>query len=167
MGRNRAGGILIENGKMLLVHRIKTDNGVRREYYVIPGGGIEGEENLEVATKRELNEEAGIEVSLLKPEPLFTLVEERGTQYFLLIERIAGEIRNGDGPEFTSEEYSDHGFYAIEMIPVQDIIAGKVNMVPDKIREAFIETVNSLNKSLNSLNSNDLIEKESVLIKEL
>ena len=39
--RNRAGGLLIKNGKILLIHRIKNINGERKEYYVVPGGGIE------------------------------------------------------------------------------------------------------------------------------
>ena len=165
--RNRAGGILIENGKMLLIHRIKEEDGIRKEYYVIPGGGIEGEEDLDVATKRELKEEAAIDVRLLKPEPIYTLVSTRGTQYFLLIERVAGEIRNGDGPEFNDASYANHGYYAIEMLPVADIISGKVNMVPDRIREAFIATINTLNRSVSDLNSKDLVETESVLVKEL
>ena len=41
--RNRAGGILIENGKVLLIHRIKDND----EYYVFPGGGIETNETIE------------------------------------------------------------------------------------------------------------------------
>ena len=44
--RNRAGGLLIENGKILLIHRIKNINGERKEYYVVPGGGIEEKENI-------------------------------------------------------------------------------------------------------------------------
>lgn len=39
--RNRTGGLLIENSKILLIHRIKNINGERKEYYVVPGGGIE------------------------------------------------------------------------------------------------------------------------------
>ena len=44
--RNRAGGLLIKNGKILLIHRIKNINGERKEYYVVPGGGIEEKENI-------------------------------------------------------------------------------------------------------------------------
>ena len=44
--RNRAGGLLIENGKILLIHKIKNINGERKEYYVVPGGGIEEKENI-------------------------------------------------------------------------------------------------------------------------
>lgn len=43
-------GILIENSKILLIHRIK-DN---QEYYVVPGGGIEDGENYIKTVIREL-----------------------------------------------------------------------------------------------------------------
>ena len=39
--RNRKVGLLIENGKILLIHRIKNINGEIKEYYVVLGGGIE------------------------------------------------------------------------------------------------------------------------------
>ena len=37
--RNSAGSIIIRNGKVAIVHSLKYD------YYQLPGGGIEGEEN--------------------------------------------------------------------------------------------------------------------------
>ena len=48
--------ILIENSKILLIHRIK-DN---QEYYVVPGGGIEDGENYIKTVIRELKEELAI-----------------------------------------------------------------------------------------------------------
>ena len=164
--RNRAGGILIENGKVLLMHRIKPVDGVVKEYYVVPGGGMEGEEDIVTATKRELDEEIGIGVELLKPEPLFTLEEEKGNQYFSLIKRVSGEIGTGKGPEFNSPEYADHGYYGVELIDIEDIINGKINMVTEKIKEEFIAAVKSLNVPLNSINSDNLINRECVVVKE-
>lgn len=92
--KNRAGGILIEDGKVLLIHRIKNVDGLVKEYYVVPGGGIEEGENIEKATKRELKEETSIDVELIRDVPLFTLEQENGIQYFSLITKIGGIYGN-------------------------------------------------------------------------
>jgi ADP-ribose pyrophosphatase YjhB (NUDIX family) len=41
--RKRATAIIIENGKILLIKRIKSG----MEYFVVPGGGVEEGETLE------------------------------------------------------------------------------------------------------------------------
>ena len=44
--RETARGLLVMKNGLVLIHRIKQKNGIRQEYYVVPGGGIEdGEEN--------------------------------------------------------------------------------------------------------------------------
>lgn len=153
--RNSARGILIENGKILLVHRIKNIDGVTKEYYVIPGGGIEEGEDIETTTKRELMEEVGIEVELIDKEPIFTLKQENGTQYFLIVNKISGEIGTGKGPEFSD---LSKGTYLIEMINIKDIIDGKINLVPEIIKDKFINIIKKLNKDIDSINSRDLSE---------
>ena len=160
--RNRAGGMLIEDGKILLMHRIKNVDGETREYYVVPGGGIEEGETLEEATKRELKEEMGIDVELLSEEPLLSLPEEKGTQYFNLIKRIGGEIGTGKGPEFSDPGYANRGFYGPEMVAIKDIIDGKIKMVPDTIREDFVNIVSSLD--VENLNSKDLITEDGKVL---
>lgn len=133
--RNRAGGILIENGKVLLIHRIKDND----EYYVFPGGGIETNETIEQATKRELLEEAGIEVELIEKNPRYILKNESGIQYFSLVKRVKGIIGTGKGPEFTDKSYEKHGKYIIEMISIKEIVNGKINLVPLEIKEKFLK----------------------------
>ena len=164
--RNRAGGLLIENGYVLLMHRIKNVDGETREYYVVPGGGMEGNEDIETATKRELDEEMGIGVELLQKSPLFTLEEERGNQYFSLIKKVSGEIGTGTGPEFNDPSYANKGVYSVELVSIQDIIDGKINMVPEKIKEEFIKAILELAKPLEEINSSDLVQKENILVKE-
>ena len=133
--RNRAGGILIENGKVLLIHRIKDND----EYYVFPGGGIETNETIEQATKRELLEETGIEVELIEKNPRYILKNESGIQYFSLVKRVKGIIGTGKGPEFTDKSYEKHGKYIVEMISIKDIVNGKINLVPLEIKEKFLK----------------------------
>ncbi len=147
--RNRAGGILIEDNKVLLIHRIKKINKQSVEYYVIPGGGIEDGETLEDCIIRELKEEVGIEVKVISNQPVITLESEKENQYYMLIERISGVIGTGMGPEYTDLSYSDRGIYLPEMISVKDIVDENINLVPELIRKQFLEKV--VNTSQNSL----------------
>lgn len=81
--KDRAGGLLIENGKLLLIHRIKNND----EYFFIPGGGLEEGEDIYEATKRELYEEVCINICLLNNKPLIFLKEKERIQYFMLIKK--------------------------------------------------------------------------------
>ena len=164
--RNRAGGLLIENGKILLIHRIKNINGERKEYYVVPGGGIEEKENIKEATIRELKEETGLNIKLIKDEPLITFKTENGNQYFSLINKVSGVLGTGDGPEFNDPAYKNMGEFILEFIDINDIIEMKINMVPDKVRMSFIECTKSLNKKINDINSSDYLNAKSITIEE-
>lgn len=164
--RNRAGGLLIENGKILLIHRIKNINGERKEYYVVPGGGIEYKETIVDATIRELKEETGINVEFIKNEPLITLKTKTGIQYFLLINKVSGILGTGDGPEFNDSVYENSGELILEFIDIDDIIKMKINMVPDKVRTSFIECTKSINKKISDINSKDYLNVDSIIDEE-
>lgn len=159
--KNRASGVLIKNGKILLIKRIKDDI----EYYVIPGGGIENNENIIDATKRELKEEANIDVKLIRENPLYTLNETNRKQYFMIIEKVSGEISIGSGPEYTSKNYKKHGEYLPVMIELKDIIDGNINLKPNEFRDELIRIIEKIDKDISSLNSIDLIN--SILFKKI
>ena len=59
--------IIIEDGKLLTMFRrkIKKDGSVK-EYYVIPGGGLEESETLEENVIRELKEEFNVDIEIVK-----------------------------------------------------------------------------------------------------
>lgn len=164
--RNRAGGLLIENGKILLIHRIKNINGERKEYYVVPGGGIEDKENIVDATIRELKEETGLNVKLIKNEPLITLKTKTGIQYFSLINKVSGILGTGNGPEFNDLSYKNSGEFILEFIDINDIIEMKINMVPDKVKKCFIDCTKKLNKNISYINSNDYLNIKNIIVKE-
>ena len=56
--RTSAKAVIIRNGKLLA---IKVNDG-KEEWYILPGGGQDGEEILPQTVEREVKEEAGIEV---------------------------------------------------------------------------------------------------------
>ena len=61
--RPRAAAVTLDKGKLLLIHRIKGS----MNYWVLPGGSIEEGEPPEQACCREVREEVGLEIDILKP----------------------------------------------------------------------------------------------------
>ncbi len=57
--RISAGGIVVDNEKVLLVHLCRED---QYDFWVMPGGGIEGDEGIFKATEREVWEETNLKV---------------------------------------------------------------------------------------------------------
>jgi len=91
MGK-RVAAIIIENNKILLMRRIKEG----QEYYVFPGGGIEGNESTEDAIIREVKEELSLDAKIDK---LLFQIENRGQEeLYFLIKEFSG-IPELSGPE--------------------------------------------------------------------
>ncbi len=88
----RVTGVIIKDGKILLIRRVKNGE----EYFVFPGGGVEEGETQEEALKREMKEETGLDI--VKPEKIFE-IENRGVKetYYLVME-FSGTPQLG-GPE--------------------------------------------------------------------
>lgn len=161
--RSRVGGLIIKDGKLLLMHRIKVKDGIKNEYYVVPGGGIESNETLSETTIRELKEEIGIDVEIIQEEPIYEYQTEKENQYFLLAEHINEDIGTGKGPEFTDASYANRGVYSAELVPIVDIIGGKINMVPESVKEQFINDIKELNMDdLETIQTSDLVKKENI-----
>ena len=57
--------IIIEDNKVLLMFRRKIKDGVKKEYYVVPGGGQDENETLEDTVTRELKEELNVDIKIL------------------------------------------------------------------------------------------------------
>lgn len=88
MKLSRATVLMFNDGKLLMIHRLKDG----KEYHVLPGGNIEEDETMEEATIRELKEETSL-VSNIKEKLLeFTDPFERNHQIFLC-EYVPGEVK--------------------------------------------------------------------------
>lgn len=91
------GGILIENGKILLIKRATEPN---KGLWTIPGGKIKFGEKIEDALKREMLEETGLEVEILDLEDIYELIMSNGEvryHYIILdyrVRRISGEPKS-------------------------------------------------------------------------
>jgi 8-oxo-dGTP pyrophosphatase MutT (NUDIX family) len=67
--RDIAGALLFSNDEHVLIGK-NVKGGVYEDLWVIPGGGIDDGESKEAATKREILEEVGIDISNAKIEPI-------------------------------------------------------------------------------------------------
>lgn len=109
--------IIIENEKLLTIFRrkIKKDGSIK-EYYVIPGGGLEEGETLEENVIRELKEEFNVDIEIIK----FMGSEEYDdtiANYFLC------KIVNGT-PKLGGEELdrmTHENYYEVRYIDLKDI----------------------------------------------
>lgn len=135
----RVAGIVKINDGYAFMHR---RNVIKRkdfqEYYAFPGGGLEEGETLEDGVIREIKEEFGINVKVIKK--LYEMKSEKFNQkeYFFLCEYIDGEFGTGDGPEFNNDpKYIESGEYLPEIIKKDDI--ENLLLFPPEIKEKFVE----------------------------
>lgn len=115
--RVRAGAVLIENGKVALIERLRAG----KHYFVFPGGGVDEGETPEQAAVREMEEETGLRVTVQRKlaEIYFGLSE----QVYYLVDRLGGEFGTGTGVEFTDSNPDDptEGIYIPIWMPLEDL----------------------------------------------
>lgn len=141
MSRIRVAGIIPLEGGFAFMHRkdvIKRSD--IQNYYTFPGGGLENGETLEEGTVREIKEEFGIDVKVVKK--LYEMDSEKFDQkeYFFLCEYIKGDFGTGTGPEFSNNpEYKDSGRYIPEIISKEEI--GNILLLPKEIKDRLIKDI--------------------------
>lgn len=115
--------IIIEDGKLLAMFRRKIKNdGSVKEYYVIPGGGLEEGETLEENVIRELKEEFNVDIEIIK----FLGTEEYDdtiANYFLC-KIVSGTPKLG-GEEL--ERMTPQNYYEIKYIDLREIDCYDIN----------------------------------------
>jgi 8-oxo-dGTP diphosphatase len=110
--RHRAAVFIIEQDKILLLYRNK--NG--KEYYVVPGGGVESGETPEQAAMRELKEETGLDVVL--GEKIGEFEDDFNHQFFYIAESWSGSPVLG-GEEL--ERQSPTNTYRLEWVLIEKL----------------------------------------------
>lgn len=127
-------GIIIEDGSVYAMFRRRIkDDGTIKEYYVIPGGGINENETLEENVIREMKEEFSVDVKIKgylgKDESDETIA------HFFSCSILEGTPKLG-GEEL--EKCSEKNYYEIRKVAIEDL--EKVDILStDMIMKAFKE----------------------------
>lgn len=115
MVRQRVSAIIVNDKKILLIHRIKNNT----EYYVFPGGGKEEGESDNDAVKREVKEETNLDVENIKFAFDDTEILPNGdSNKFYFVAVSDGEPKL-IGPEL--EDFSPSNYYNPEWIELKKI----------------------------------------------
>lgn len=141
MERIRVAGIIPMEDGFALMHRVGV---IKRkdyqEYYTFPGGGLEENETLEQGVIREIKEEFGIDVEVVKK--LYEMNSEKFNQkeYFFLCKYEGGKFGTGDGPEYNNDpKYIDSGKFIPEIIKKENVKT--LLLLPTEIRDKFVEDI--------------------------
>ncbi len=127
--RISARGIVIQNGKLLTMYRRRIKDGEAREYYVIPGGGVEeGEQPIQTVV-RELYEEMSVRVKVLD----YLGKNELGDAYYFLCEIVGGKVCLG-GEE--KDKCCEDNFYKPTFINLEDL--DKIDVIGKEFVEMAI-----------------------------
>ena len=115
--RNSARAIIINNGKLLVMFRRRIDGDNKREYYVIPGGGIEPNETPEQTVIRELKEEMCVDIKV--KNFVGTGETKDGVAYYYDCEILNNQKVSLGGEEL--EKQSQTNYYEPMFIDVNNI----------------------------------------------
>ena len=116
MKRINGRAIIIDGDEILLMFRRKIKNGITKEYYAIPGGGLEENETLEECVKREIKEEFNLEIEV--KEQLGIVEDEKNIGYIYNCSIISGTPKLG-GEEL--EQNNESNYYEVRKIKLSEI----------------------------------------------
>jgi len=116
-----SGPVIIENGKLLVNKDDKDD------FYKIPGGRLEENEDLEEGCIREVREEINAEITIIKKLPTLILNENPTTHQKMRIElhHYLAELNN------LSEIKPIYPIKEIKWLDINDIKRGKYSVAPN------------------------------------
>lgn len=111
------GAVIFDDAqRVLLVKHVPEKGGFWREKYICPGGRLEFGESLEVGVRREIHEETGLEIEILRwVRPMERMIREADgsiKEHVLYLDVVAkvqkGQFKPasdvGEGDWFTKEE---------------------------------------------------------------
>jgi 8-oxo-dGTP pyrophosphatase MutT (NUDIX family) len=119
-------------GELLTIRRTRPGED---PYWVLPGGGIDAGEDLEIALARELHEEIAATADIHSLLHILELGGER--QYFYLARARAWSASPGDrsGPEFAD---AARGEYHLQTIPLTPEALATIDLKPDPVSELVL-----------------------------
>jgi len=110
----RITGILIENNEILLVQQKLSD----KRNWSLPGGRLERGETLSQGLIREMKEETGLDVEIVRMLYVCDVASSSNTILHItfLIKRVGGEI------ELPSNEFDENPIHDVKFVPVSELV---------------------------------------------
>jgi ADP-ribose pyrophosphatase YjhB (NUDIX family) len=140
----RASGIIVINNKILLMRQIYKGE----DFYNLPGGGLEENETLERACKREIKEEFNVNVKVGRL--VYILDTPSRLNFVFECGHLSGKLKLG-GPEKVRMNSDDQ--YFVEWININKL--KKINLQPEKTKQALLKYLKNKNSSTFYLNKLD------------
>ncbi len=106
----RARAVILRDDNILLIFRRKAG----KEYWTLPGGGVEEDETPEQAVLREVMEETTVTVSIVRL--LASETEDGETKLYYLCAYESGAPQLGEGPEMAKS--APDNLYAPQWVPL-------------------------------------------------
>lgn len=133
--RVRVAAVLLLDGNVVLVRHRKEE----RAYHLLPGGGVESGETLEQALLREVREETGLEIEIVRPLYISDTVDPRAHRHIINVTFLACVIggsvtRRPDDPRVEAVDLISPG--SLEDIDLRPPIT---RVLADDIAEGFRE----------------------------
>ena len=109
----RITGILIENNEILLVQQKLSD----KRNWSLPGGRLERGETLSQGLIREMKEETGLDVEIVRMLYICDVASSSNTILHItfLITRVGGEL------ELPSNEFDENPIHDVKFVPVSEL----------------------------------------------
>ena len=122
----REAAVILEDGRVLLVHRLKGT----AEYWVLPGGSIEIGASPEQACCREAKEETGLDIHIVRQ--LLECSNDGRDESWFLATHTGGELKLGE-PELSRQSVSNR--YLLEWIGPAEF--ADVNFQPEQLKSTI------------------------------
>ena len=125
------GIIVIDNAVVMVRHNENDDS-----FYLFPGGGVEANESIFDAVKREVAEEVSLDVD---PEKIVYIRETKinndfGLEIYVLCKFKAGKLKLGFDPEKSSQVLT-----GVDILNVNDLLTQK--WYPLELKEFFLDDI--------------------------
>ena len=129
------GGVLIRDGKVLLIRRGKPPLYGR---WVVPGGTVELGESLEQALVREMREETGLEVAPLEVLTVFDRIERDGDRvvyHYVIVDYLCRWL---GGEARAASDALEAAWAALDDLPRYDLPQKALEVVQDAFRKVSV-----------------------------